>query len=81
MELGSPKGPPWAKSCNVLGLGKRGGAPSLGVEDSRGPGGNFDCGRSALAGIPRALAGQALRLPPSRRQTQSSREDRGVRWP
>ena len=71
MELGSPKGPPWAKPCNVLGLGKRGGAPSLGVEDSRGPGGNFDCGRSALAG-------QALRLPPSRRQTQSSREDRGV---
>lgn len=41
MELGSPKGPPWAKPCNVLGLGKRGGAPSLGVEDSRGPGGEL----------------------------------------
>ena len=80
MELGSPKGPPWAKPCNVLGLGKRGGAPSLGVEDSRGPGGNFDCGRSALAGIPRALAGQALRLPPSRRQTQSSREEALMRF-
>lgn len=72
VELGSLKGPLWDKPCHVLGLDKRGGAPWLGMEGSRGPGGNFDYGRSALAGILRALVGQALRLLPSRRYTHSS---------
>lgn len=53
VELGSLKGPPWAKPCHMLGLGKKGGAPWLGTKDSRGPGGNFDSGLGALAGIRR----------------------------
>lgn len=80
-ELRSLKGPPWAKPCHVLGLAKRGGAPWLGVEDSSGPGGNFDYGHSALAGMPRALAGQTMQLLPSRRYTHSSHLERGARQP
>lgn len=56
----------------MLGLGKRGGVPWLGMEYCKGPGGNFDYGRSALAGIPQALVGQALQLLPSRRYPQAS---------
>lgn len=46
--------------------GKRGGVLWLGTEDSRGPGGNFDSGCSALAGIPQAPGGKPLQLLPSR---------------
>lgn len=42
VKFGSLKGPPWAKPGRVLGLEERGGVPWLGLEDSRGPGGNFD---------------------------------------
>lgn len=66
MGLGFLKDSPWAKSCHVLAMGKRGGASWLGKEDSGGPGGNFDYGRSALARILQALVGQALQLLPSR---------------
>lgn len=76
VELGSLEGPPWAKPGHVLELGKRAGGPWLGKEDSRGSGGNFDCGRGALAGIPRALVGQALQLLPSRRAIRSSQLER-----
>lgn len=65
-EPGSLEDPPWAKPCHVLGLGKRGGVLWLGTEDSRGPGGNFDSGCSALAGIRQAPGGKPLQLLPSR---------------
>lgn len=42
VKFGSLKGPPWAKPGRVLGLEERGGVPWLGLEDSRGPSGNFD---------------------------------------